>query len=80
MLTATLALILAGAALTLLFEYDNPATLGPLGWPRKALPMNMSTRYARQEAGRKDSWGMVAKPAVRRVTDWNSAATGIMSS
>ncbi|MCI8695256.1 TrkH family potassium uptake protein [uncultured Acetatifactor sp.] len=36
-LTATLALILAGAALTLLFEYDNPATLGPLGWPRKAL-------------------------------------------
>ena len=36
-LTATLALILVGAALTLLFEYDNPATLGPLGWPRKAL-------------------------------------------
>ena len=36
-LTATLALILAGAALTLLFEYDNPATLGPLGWPGKAL-------------------------------------------
>ena len=37
MLTATLALLLVGAALTLLFEYDNPATLGPLGWPRKAL-------------------------------------------
>nr|WP_300822324.1 potassium transporter TrkG [uncultured Acetatifactor sp.] len=36
-LTATLALILAGAALTLLFEYDNPATLGSLGWPGKAL-------------------------------------------
>ncbi len=36
-LTATLALILAGAALTLLFEYDNPATLGPLGWPGKVL-------------------------------------------
>ena len=42
----------------------------PAGEP----PMNMNIRYVRQDAGRKDSWGMVANPAVRRVTDWNSAA------
>ena len=36
-LAATLTLILAGTALTLLFEYDNPDTLGLLSWPEKGL-------------------------------------------
>lgn len=36
-LTATLTLVLAGTALTLLFEYDNPDTLGLLSWPEKGL-------------------------------------------
>lgn len=36
-LSATLFLVLAGTALTLLFEYDNPATLGHLSWPEKGL-------------------------------------------
>ena len=34
---ATLALILAGTVLTLLFEYDNPDTLGSMGWPNKLM-------------------------------------------
>ena len=36
-LAATLTLVLAGTALTLLFEYDNPDTLGLLSWPEKGL-------------------------------------------
>ncbi len=36
-LSTTLGLILAGALGVLLFESANPATLGPLGWPGKAL-------------------------------------------
>lgn len=36
-LSATFVLVLAGTALTLLFEYDNPATLGALSWPEKGL-------------------------------------------
>lgn len=36
-LSATLFLIVSGTALTLLFEYDNPATLGHLSWPGKGL-------------------------------------------
>lgn len=34
---ATAFLVLAGAALTLLFEYDNPQTLGPMSWPGKTM-------------------------------------------
>ena len=34
---ATAFLVLAGAALTLLFEYDNPQTLGGMVWPEKAM-------------------------------------------
>lgn len=34
-IVATAFLILAGALITLLFEYDNPATLGPLSLPGK---------------------------------------------
>lgn len=34
---ATLALILTGTVLTLLFEYDNPDTLGSMGWPNKLM-------------------------------------------
>ncbi|MCI8798705.1 potassium transporter KtrB [Acetatifactor muris] len=34
---ATLSLILAGTALTLLFEYNNPDTLGGMSWPRKVM-------------------------------------------
>ena len=33
----TLALILAGTVLTLLFEFDNPDTLGSMGWPEKIM-------------------------------------------
>ena len=33
----TLSLILAGSVLTLLFEYDNPDTLGPMAWPMKIM-------------------------------------------
>ncbi len=36
-LLATLSLILIGAVLTLLFEYDNPNTLGPMDWPCKLM-------------------------------------------
>jgi len=36
-LTTTLALLAAGSALVFLFEFANPATLGPLTWPGKAL-------------------------------------------
>ncbi len=36
-LTATLSLILAGALLTLMLEYDNPDTLGLLSWPDKIM-------------------------------------------
>ena len=36
-LLATGVLILAGTAATLLFEYDNPATLGDMGWPGKVM-------------------------------------------
>lgn len=36
-IAATLTLILAGAALTLLFEYDNPDTLGGMPWPEKLM-------------------------------------------
>lgn len=34
-LLATISLILAGTLLTLLFEYDNPDTLGGMSWPQK---------------------------------------------
>lgn len=34
---ATLSLVLSGMALTLLFEHNNPATLGGMGWPDKIL-------------------------------------------
>ncbi len=34
---ATAFLVLAGTAMTLLFEFDNPQTLGPLGWPGKVM-------------------------------------------
>lgn len=34
---ATAFLVLAGTVLTLLFEYDNPQTLGPLDWPGKTM-------------------------------------------
>ena len=34
---ATLSLVLSGTALTLLFEHNNPATLGGMGWPDKIL-------------------------------------------
>lgn len=36
-LLTTLALVLAGMLLTLLFEYDNPDTLGNMGWPGKLM-------------------------------------------
>lgn len=36
-LVATFFLILSGAGLTLLFEYNNPATLGEMGWPQKVM-------------------------------------------
>lgn len=36
-LLATLALVLAGTVLTLLFEYDNPDTLGGMSWPEKLM-------------------------------------------
>ena len=36
-LLATASLILAGAVLTLIFEYDNPDTLGNKGWPGKLM-------------------------------------------
>ena len=36
-LITTLALILTGTVLTLLFEYDNPDTLGLLSWPHKLM-------------------------------------------
>lgn len=36
-LTATLSLILTGTALTLLFEYNNPNTLGPMEWSEKLM-------------------------------------------
>ncbi len=36
-LLATASLILAGAVLTLIFEYDNPDTLGNMGWPGKLM-------------------------------------------
>lgn len=36
-LLSTLILILAGMFLTLLFEYNNPDTLGPLSWPNKLM-------------------------------------------
>lgn len=36
-LLATLSLILTGTVLTLLFEYDNPDTLGGMGWPGKVM-------------------------------------------
>lgn len=36
-LMTTLALILAGTIFTLLFEYDNPDTLGNMGWPNKLM-------------------------------------------
>ena len=36
-LWTTAFLVLAGTALTLLFEYDNPQTLGPLDWPGKTM-------------------------------------------
>ena len=36
-LLATAVLILSGAVLTLLFEYDNPDTLGGVGWPQKMM-------------------------------------------
>ena len=36
-LLTTLFLVVAGTALTLLFEYDNPDTLGHLSWPQKGL-------------------------------------------
>lgn len=36
-LSTSLGLILIGAATVLLFEFSNPETLGPLGWPGKTL-------------------------------------------
>lgn len=36
-LLTTLSLILAGTALTLLFEFDNPDTLGNLNWPERIM-------------------------------------------
>ncbi len=36
-LLATVSLILVGAVLTLIFEYDNPDTLGNMGWPGKLM-------------------------------------------
>lgn len=36
-LLATISLILAGTLLTLLFEYDNPDTLGGMSWPQKGM-------------------------------------------
>jgi len=36
-LLTTLSLLLAGTVLTLLFEYDNPDTLGMLSWPKKLM-------------------------------------------
>lgn len=36
-LTATLFLVVAGTILTLVFEYDNPDTLGLLDWPDKIM-------------------------------------------
>jgi len=36
-LSATFVLILGGMILTLVFEYDNPATLGPMNWPEKLM-------------------------------------------
>lgn len=36
-LWTTAFLVLVGTVLTLLFEYDNPQTLGPLDWPGKAM-------------------------------------------
>ncbi len=36
-LTGTAALFLAGAVVTLAFEWNNPATLGRMGWPHTAL-------------------------------------------
>lgn len=36
-LLTTLSLILIGVGLTLLFEYDNPDTLGPMAWPGKLM-------------------------------------------
>lgn len=34
---ATASLILAGMILTVIFEYDNPDTLGGMGWPQKLM-------------------------------------------
>lgn len=34
-LLSTLTLVLAGTVLTLVFEFDNPDTLGQMGWPEK---------------------------------------------
>lgn len=36
-LLATLFLVLSGMLLTLLFEYSNPNTLGPMSWPKKLM-------------------------------------------
>lgn len=36
-ITATLSLIAAGTVLTLLFEFDNPSTLGVMSWPQKIM-------------------------------------------
>lgn len=36
-LLATLSLVLGGTVLTLLFEYDNPDTLGGMSWPGKLM-------------------------------------------
>lgn len=36
-LTATLSLLIAGTLLTLLFEYNNPQTLGTMDWPHKLM-------------------------------------------
>lgn len=36
-IVSTLCLLLAGTVLTLLFEYDNPDTLGKMPWPEKVM-------------------------------------------
>jgi trk system potassium uptake protein TrkH len=41
------ALIVAGAAVLLLAEWDNPRTLGPLGWPERLLAALFSSVTAR---------------------------------
>ena len=43
--------------------------LTPPAVPAGEPPINIITTYTRQDAGLKYSWEMVAKPAVRSVTD-----------